>query len=288
VSVMAGPNRTVEPSSHAFSVQSVLVDRRAPGLLSAAPSASTEPVRQVSWTVSARVVRVSARQRSFLIVNQNFNSGWQATLHGKVLQPAQLDGWKQGWLLPAGSDGLVTMTYRPDAGYRAALFGGLAALAAVIIVAAWPGRRRRDEMRADRRPTAGRLVSRPGAGWRAGLRLAAGLAACAAAGLWLGGYPGALLLPSGTVLFALAAAFPDKSQVCRIALAPWLAGFLMLAAAVAGALGQHLAEAGADPRLAADLAGLVPQLLCLAIIGRLAAELILPDASVRHPVRDVL
>ena len=69
-------------------------------------------------------------------MNENFNAGWQAaTAGGALLRPVRLDGWKQAWLLPAGTTGLVTLTYRPAGVYRVAVFGGLAALAVIFLLA---------------------------------------------------------------------------------------------------------------------------------------------------------
>ncbi len=65
-------------------------------------------------------------------------TGWQARLGGTRLRPVRIDGWKQAWLLPAGTAGTVTLTYAPDAGYRDAIFGGLGTLALVVLVALWP------------------------------------------------------------------------------------------------------------------------------------------------------
>jgi arabinofuranan 3-O-arabinosyltransferase len=143
VSVAAGNTAIVEPSADAFSVQAVTVNLQT-ARLTGGPAAPSDPVRTVSWTQSRRVVRVAAAQQSYLVVNENYNTGWQARLAGHVLQPVRLDGWKQGWILPAGSRGLVTLTYGPQAQYDAALWGGGLGLLAVVIVAFLvPSRRRR-------------------------------------------------------------------------------------------------------------------------------------------------
>ena len=94
---------------------------------------------------------------------------------GRALQPVRLDGWEQAWLLPAGTHGVVRLTYLPDATYRAALFGGLAALGLVILIALVPLRRRRLAVLTDRSGRQPRPeILLPGAstpacpGWHAG------------------------------------------------------------------------------------------------------------------------
>jgi hypothetical protein len=91
------------------------------------------------------------------------------------------------------------------------------------------------------------------------------------AGLWLGGYPGAVLLPVAVGVFL------GVSRGSRGRLAgPWLLAGLMLAAAAAGAVGQHLVLSGDNGTVALWLADGIPQVICLLIIGRLAAALIRP------------
>ena len=146
LAVAAGRNSVIEPVSdpRGFDVQSVLVDPAGPASLRADAAVTASPARSVRWTSSSSLLRVSAPVRSFLIVRENFNRGWQATADGRVLAPVQLDGWEQAWLLPAGTRGLVRLTYLPDAGYRAALLCGLGLLGLVVLAAFMPtGRRRR-------------------------------------------------------------------------------------------------------------------------------------------------
>ena len=57
---------------------------------------------------------------------------------------------------------------------------------------------------------------------------------------------------------------------------PWLLAGLMLAAAAAGAVGQHLVLSGDNGTVALWLADGIPQVICLLIIGRLTAALIRP------------
>ncbi|HUA43251.1 MAG TPA: alpha-(1-_3)-arabinofuranosyltransferase family protein, partial [Streptosporangiaceae bacterium] len=279
VAVAAGRTDIVEPESDGFSVQSVVVDRT-PRLLAAGPSVPAQPAAVRQWTPGRRVLQVAAARQSYLIVNQNFNSGWQAELSGHVLQPVQLDGWKQGWLLPAGSSGLVTLTYPPDTAYRMALFGGLAALAVVLIIALAPVRRRApapvSEVPRDGQEVSARQLR---ARRRAVAVLVGSLIVSAVGGLWAGGYPGALLLPIAVGMFMIAAAFRRSSVLARLLWDPWLLAVLLTAAAVAGAAGEHLTGAGDSSGVAVSLSGGIPQLLCLVIVGRIIAALLLPDGA---------
>src|SRR5262249_30287656 len=98
------------------------------------PATPAAPTLAPLCTPSRRILQVTARTRSYLVVNQDFNAGWQARLGGTRLRTVRIDGWKQGWLLPAGTAGTVTLTYMPNSGYRDAIFGGLGTLALVVLV----------------------------------------------------------------------------------------------------------------------------------------------------------
>ncbi|MGJ3559465.1 hypothetical protein ACR6C2_14940 [Streptomyces sp. INA 01156] len=54
----------------------------------------------------------------------------------------RLDGWQQGWLIPAGESGTVKLSYGPATLYDAALIGGGVGIAVLIGLALW---RRRAE-----------------------------------------------------------------------------------------------------------------------------------------------
>ena len=103
------------------------------------------------------------------------------------------------------------------------------------------------------------------------------------AGLWLGGYPGAVLLPVATAGFLAAPRSrwswfrpPRPGRFRSWIGSPWLAAGLLLAATAAGVAGEHLVLSGNDGPVALWLVDGVPQIICLAVIGRLAAALITP------------
>lgn len=107
----------------------------------AAPAAS--PVRVTNWSTTHRRVSVEARPVArVLAVRENTNPGWQATAAGRVLAPIVVDGWQQGWLLPAGTSGEIVLTFTPNGPYQLGLAGGAVLVLMLVALAAIPVRRR--------------------------------------------------------------------------------------------------------------------------------------------------
>lgn len=94
----------------------------------------------VRWETTRRTVRVSAGVDTYLAVAQNFNRGWEATLDGVPLRAQQLDGWQQGFVVPAGGAGVVELTYVPDRSFRRTLLLGLACALLLLLMAVVPPR----------------------------------------------------------------------------------------------------------------------------------------------------
>ena len=203
------------------------------------------PVDIRSWGPQERRLAVSVAERSYLVVGENHNAGWQAYLDGKRLVPARLDGWRQAWVLPAGAEGTVVLRYEPDAAYRAALAAGGGLALAVVALAAIPGARGRIRLAAAR--------PRPGVVWA--------LPVAFAVGLWTGGWPGALSVAVLTLLFFRLVVAEGAAAVA--------AGGALVLAGLAGAAG---AVTGADV-----LSGPVPQALCLLVLALLLAAV--PSAA---------
>jgi arabinofuranan 3-O-arabinosyltransferase len=271
VPMAAGSNVVTEPEADAFSVQAVTIARSG-ALAVAGPGAAARAVTAVTWTPSRRILRVAASQPSYLIVNENFNAGWRAMLHGRSLQAVRLDGWKQGWLLPAGSRGLVALTYQPDAQYRAALFGGLGALGLILLIAAVPFRRRQIVVPVTENLAPARPASmRP---WEiCVVVLLTGLL-----GLWTGGYAGTALLPAMTFGFLLAIGRRPRSRAARVLAEPWLiAGLFAVAAVCAGVGVEFFAHGIWGPPLLV-MGGVVPELACLAVLARVIAAVLTPES----------
>jgi arabinofuranan 3-O-arabinosyltransferase len=150
----AGTTRVVAAPSVAF---------RPVRLLWSAPDEVT-PVEQAavtSWSADRRTVRVSVADHArTLELGENSSTGWEATLDGRALAPVRVDGWRQAFIVPAGVGGEVTVTFAPDTLYRLGLAVGLLAALVLVVLAALPGRPRRDDVAAAHPPIGlrGRLV----------------------------------------------------------------------------------------------------------------------------------
>jgi arabinofuranan 3-O-arabinosyltransferase len=123
-----------------FDVTSLSIHEAGSVTLSA-PRARTATIE--SWNAENRSLDVSAGPATYLAVAQNYNSGWTATLGGHTLRPIRLDGWEQGYVLPAGRAGVVTMVMAPDRIFRLLLALGAALLVALLALALLPGRARK-------------------------------------------------------------------------------------------------------------------------------------------------
>ena len=86
------------------------------------------------WGATQRQVMIDeAVGPRILETTENANEGWTATLDGRPLASLRVDGWRQGWIVPAGQGGTVALTFTPQRLYVAGLGFGL--LAAVALVA---------------------------------------------------------------------------------------------------------------------------------------------------------
>ncbi|MFF4355579.1 alpha-(1-_3)-arabinofuranosyltransferase family protein [Streptomyces sp. NPDC001604] len=103
----------------------------------------TEPTaveRQLTirdWLGDRREVTVGSGAATYLTTYENYNDGWKATLGGKELTPVRLDGWQQGWRIPAGAGGTVKLSYEPATAYQGGLIGGAVGLAVLVGLVVW-------------------------------------------------------------------------------------------------------------------------------------------------------
>jgi arabinofuranan 3-O-arabinosyltransferase len=303
VALTAGTTTVTESASDSFDVQDIVL---APGdtgpgdtgsasagsgdmgsggtagtaVAGAAAAATPVAAAIMSWGSSRRTVQVTAATRSYLEVNENFNAGWRAAIDGRTLQPVRLDGWKQAWVLPAGTSGVVTLTYQPAATYRDAIVAGLAMLLLCLAVSLLP---------AGGTPlpwTPGRARRRWSRRW---LAIVIAGTTLAAAGLVLGGYPGAITLPAVTGLLRLRWHRRVPGRHGReqwnwgTAGRPLLLGGLLAISSAIGAVGEHGVYSGNSGLAVTATSDAIPQVLCLLVVGGLAA--CLPGALASPPGR---
>jgi arabinofuranan 3-O-arabinosyltransferase len=102
----------------------------APAADAGAAATAQRAVHALSWQPDSRRLSIGPGAQSYLEVHQNASAGWVATLDGKRLQPVTLDGWQQGYLVPAGQGGVVSMTFSPARVYHL----GLAVSALLVVV----------------------------------------------------------------------------------------------------------------------------------------------------------
>lgn len=134
VELPAGEHRLEVRNEAGFSVSELVLRPRSAEVLGGlGGGAGVAAVR--SWGPVERSVEVRAAKEAVLTVPESFNAGWAATLAGDELEPVRVDGWKQGWIVPEGSTGLVLLTYTPQESFALGLGAG-AGLAAVLVVAA--------------------------------------------------------------------------------------------------------------------------------------------------------
>ena len=115
----------------------------APGAAPGAAAAVSRAVTIRSWQADQRRLSIGGGATSYLEVHENYNPGWAAALNGQQLTAVRLDGWQQGFLVPAGAGGMITLTFRPAATYHLALVASLLAAAILLAVTAWSFTRRR-------------------------------------------------------------------------------------------------------------------------------------------------
>ncbi|WP_404382447.1 alpha-(1-_3)-arabinofuranosyltransferase [Knoellia locipacati] len=83
---------------------------------------------------------LSADVDGVLVMAENANAGWQATLAGTRLVPQTLDARRQGFVLAEGTaGGELVIRFAPDRAYRAGLLAGALMALIVILVALLPG-----------------------------------------------------------------------------------------------------------------------------------------------------
>jgi arabinofuranan 3-O-arabinosyltransferase len=192
----AGRHTLTAATPGTFAVTDLSLASIAPETAAAAGASRAVTVR--SWQPDQRRLSIGPGAASYLVMHGNFNPGWAAALNGHELSPVRLDGWQQGFIVPAGAGGTITLSFRPAAAYHLALAVSLVAAAILLAIAAWSfiGRSRRGDGRDPGSGQAGREAWSPPTPAVAGGRRSTWLGVVAVTALiFVAGGPVALAVP---------------------------------------------------------------------------------------------
>ncbi|KGN42884.1 alpha-(1-_3)-arabinofuranosyltransferase domain-containing protein [Knoellia aerolata] len=108
-----------------------------------APSDTASPVAVTTRRVSATEIRgrVDEGEARMLVMTENANPGWVATLAGRSLEPQTLDARRQGFVVPEGVGGALVIRFAPDGPYRTGLLAGAISSLLVVLGALVPDRK---------------------------------------------------------------------------------------------------------------------------------------------------
>ena len=134
LSLGAGRHTLTAATPGTFAVTDLSLASGAP---SPAASGASRAVAIRSWQPDQDRLSIGRGAASYLEVHENYNPGWAAALNGQPLTPVRLDGWQQGFVVPAGAGGTITLTFRPAATYHVALIASLLAVAILLALTAW-------------------------------------------------------------------------------------------------------------------------------------------------------
>ena len=176
--------------------------------------APTTPAQIIGWNPDRREISVGRSPITrVIVVPESVNPGWVAhTPDGATLTPVIVNGWQQGWVVPAGAQGTITVKFESNATYRTGLIAGLALLPLLLLLAFIPARR----------PVSPQLPVRP---WAPGRLTAIGLLAGAAAIAGAGG-----IAVFGTALIAAYLLRRRQPALERLALAAAPIGLILAGA----------------------------------------------------------
>jgi arabinofuranan 3-O-arabinosyltransferase len=261
ITLPAGEQELLISPGAAFVVDGVQL---AGPLASQLRTAATVPATAGAWSADHRELDVPASASSrVLVVPESINPGWTARVaDGSRLAPVTVNGWQQGWVLPPGAAGPVTLNFTSNTLYRTGLIGGLALLPLLALLAFLPVRR----------PRPAEEAARP---WQPG-RVPTSVAVVAAAAV-ISGIPGAIV---GGAALGLRYLLRNREKLCEAVTVGLTAGGLTLAGAI---LSQN-------PWRSVDgYAGHSPgvQLLALASVAMLAASTVSVAAAKKRSTSQV-
>ncbi|WP_028810739.1 glycosyltransferase family 2 protein [Streptomyces flavidovirens] len=116
------------------------VDRQVARATIVSGKAGDEPLSVASSTVEAHTTIPAGEAGRVLRIADSAAEGWQATLDGRVLEKKTVDGWAQGFELPA-EGGRLDLTYEAPVAHTVWIWTQVG-LCLLLLVLALPGRRR--------------------------------------------------------------------------------------------------------------------------------------------------
>jgi arabinofuranan 3-O-arabinosyltransferase len=141
VLLATGTHWISSPAGHAFTLTNLRMSPTTHHAVGTPPARRT--VQILHWGPDSREVRMAAGAAAYLAVRQNDNSGWEATMDGRRLTPVRLDGWEQGWAVPAGATAVIHLVYGPNHGFQLGLIVGAVLVGLLILLTLVPARERR-------------------------------------------------------------------------------------------------------------------------------------------------
>lgn len=77
-----------------------------------------------------------------LVVSERRDSAWSAQIDGTALEPTTVDGWAQGFVIPAGAEGTLVLERAGDGSWTWPLVLGLTVIVTVLVALPWRRRAR--------------------------------------------------------------------------------------------------------------------------------------------------
>ena len=90
-------------------------------------------VRVESDSGTGLVAEVAAGAEAVVSAPWNYNAGWEAELDGRPVRAIRVDGWQQGWIVPAGEGGTLAVEFGPQRSYTLVLLAGLVVSGALLL-----------------------------------------------------------------------------------------------------------------------------------------------------------
>ncbi|WP_415950576.1 alpha-(1-_3)-arabinofuranosyltransferase family protein [Streptomyces sp. KLOTTS4A1] len=134
VDLSTGTHRVQAGDEGPLAITDIALTRGTPS----APDSGQGELSIDDWAGDRRSVTVGPGKASYLTMYENFNDGWTASLDGEELSPVRLDGWQQGFLVPEGKSGTITLEFEPAATYEIGIIAaGVGMLLLLLGLVVW-------------------------------------------------------------------------------------------------------------------------------------------------------